>query len=210
MPDHAALRRTGRAGGVVDVRDRVRVDLGVGEAQRRGALPLLQALGLLAREHEALAQRGRLWVELGDPLRGGLVADDQHRAGVAQHVREVMLAGVGVERDEHAAARDGREPGDHELGHVAGHRGDHLAGFRHLVQIAGEALGALEQLAARDRQTVLEDHRRALGVGASGARDELDDRRRDLRELVLGELAHAFRSERRESNSLPISLARFG
>jgi hypothetical protein len=144
--EHGALGETGRAGGVLDLRRRVRAHLRQRPARRGlGA----ERLPVLKRDH--LAQRGQVPADLLQHLghRARPVGGDQEDAvglRLAQHVRQLLPPQGGIDRHDRDPGQADGQLEDHPLGDVVGPHRDALARGETAQQRARRALRGLQQL----------------------------------------------------------------
>ena len=176
---HHALRRAGRAAGVVDRQQRPLV----GRFHRRRRRGVQQPVVLLALEHQAYVD------PLGDLPRGvgELVGGDQDaRAGVLDDVGQLVDREPDVERHQHRAAhRHAVVQLEHHVA-VRAQRGDPVARFDAEVrQCPGQRQRTLEQLGVGEPALAVH-HRGPIAEHARGAVQERRGRERGERERGHG------------------------
>ncbi len=170
--DHAALGRPCRARGVVhvgDVASRLRRAPGGPLAAKRGEPARLAVTG-----YDEMFQIRATCMQVSEERLVFRVRDGDAGGRVAEDVPGVVAAQGRVERDEHAAGGDHRQPGDHELGPVGHHDRHLLARLDALLQVAGERLGLRPELRPGNGDAVVEYQRRLAWFGAAGGPDGVE------------------------------------
>ena len=99
----------------------------------------------------------------------------RHRLGVLDDMTGIELLRRWCDRDQCAAVGHNREQRDHELDPVVEHDHDVVASLEPAAQIAGKGLAALQEVLARDREPVLDDQHRPMGVLETALVHDLDD-----------------------------------
>src|SRR5262249_33623989 len=103
-----------------------------------------------------------------------LVHDGEDGPRVAQDEAGVVLLGVGIDRHQHRPVGDHTEEGEKVLRAVAEHDRYVLAPLNTAVEEASEALGQIQELAARDHDPVLVEKDWLVGQAPAMFVDKVD------------------------------------